>query len=429
MPPAATVHAPPRPLMRHGYLVRSNKAVAFLWAADLLSRLVGQGGRSGAAPDRPQRILLANWAHIGDVLTSLPTIGAVRELFPSARIDLLLSRVGRAAVASSGPHDAIHTVDHFVLSRAAQSRAAKVQTYLEDRRRFLAAAAAVRYDVAIDLYPHFPPAAPLFRRAGIPVRGGFTSGGFGPLLTHPVRWQYQDKPIGQYGRDLIVALWPALAPSLPSLLRYRPALAAADDEGPGGGPGGGDTVRPSAPYVVIHTGAGAPFKEWPEQHWNELMALWREEAPLLVFCGKGAAEAMRARRIAGHAAQGRAMLFLDRSWADFTRLLAGASGLVCLESSAAHLAAAFSLPTVAIYSGTNELRLWGPDNDRARILSAPTGCAPCHRGCAAMACVRGVTPAEVLDAIRAVMPAAASASALAPLAATALAPQAATAAG
>ena len=425
MPPAATVHAPPRPLMRHGYLVRSNKAVAFLWAADLLSRLVGQGGRSGAAPDRPQRILLANWAHIGDVLTSLPTIGAVRELFPSARIDLLLSRVGRAAVASSGPHDAIHTVDHFVLSRAAQSRAAKVQTYLEDRRRFLAAAAAVRYDVAIDLYPHFPPAAPLFRRAGIPVRGGFTSGGFGPLLTHPVRWQYQDKPIGQYGRDLIVALWPALAPSLPSLLRYRPAPADADDAGAGRGDGG----WPAAPYVVIHTGAGAPFKEWPEQHWNELMALWREEAPLLVFCGKGAAEAMRARRIAGHAAQGRAMLFLDRSWADFTRLLAGASGLVCLESSAAHLAAAFSLPTVAIYSGTNELRLWGPDNDRARILSAPTGCAPCHRGCAAMACVRGVTPAEVLDAIRAVMPAAASASALAPLAATALAPQAATAAG
>jgi ADP-heptose:LPS heptosyltransferase len=403
---AATVYAPPRPLMRHDYLVRSNKALAFLWTADLLARLLTRGSGNRAVPDRPQRILLANWAHIGDVLTSLPTIGAVRELFPSARIDLLLSRVGRAAVAPSGPHDAIHTVDHFVLSRAAQSRAAKVQTYLEDRRRFLQAAAAARYDVAIDLYPHFPPAAPLFRRAGIPVRGGFTSGGFGPLLTHPVRWQYQDKPIGQYGRDLIVALWPALAPSLPSLPRYRPAPADADDAGAGRG----DSGWPAAPYVVIHTGAGAPFKEWPEQHWNELIALWREEAPLLVFCGKGTAEAMRARRIAGHAAQGRAMLFLDRSWADFTRLVAGASGLVCLESSAAHLAAAFSLPTVAIYSGTNELRLWGPDNDRARILSAPTGCAPCHRGCPAMACVRGVTPAEVLDAIRAVMPVAAPAA-------------------
>ena len=429
MPPAATVYAPPRPLMRHGYLVRSNKALAFLWTADLLSRLVGQGAPPGggnrAAPDRPQRILLANWAHIGDVLTSLPTLGALRTAFPDAVIDVLTSRAGRIALDSCRLHDHIHVVDHFVLNRAAQPRAAKVQTYLKDRRRFLRAAAAARYDVAIDLYPHFPPAAPLFRRAGIPVRGGFTSGGFGPLLTHPVRWQYQDKPIGQYGRDLIVALWPALAPSLPSLPRYRPAPAAADDAGPGGG----DAGRPTLPYVVIHTGTGAPFKEWPEQHWNELMALWREEAPLLVFCGKGAAEAMRARRIAGHAAQGRAMLFLDRSWADFTRLLAGASGLVCLESSAAHLAAAFSLPTVAIYSGTNELRLWGPDNARARILSAPTGCAPCHRGCAAMACVRGVTPAEVLDAIRAVMPAAASASALAPLAATALAPQAATAAG
>ncbi len=385
--------------MRHGYLVRSNKAVAFLWTAELLSRLLAVGDRAGAVPARPQRILLANWAHIGDVLTGLPTLGALRAAFPDAVIDVLTSRAGGIALESCRLHDAVHTVDHFLLNRSAASRAARLHTYLDDRRRFLRAAAAARYEVAIDLYPYFPPAAPLLRQAGIAVRCGFTSGGFGPLLTHPVAWRPQDKPIGQYGRDLIVALWPALGPALPPLLRYRPAIGGA-----------ADGARPPAPYVVIHTGSGAAYREWPEQHWHDLIALWREEAPLLVFCGTGPAEGARARRLAAGTAAGRAMLFLDRSWADFTRLMAGAAGVVCLESAAAHLAATFALPTVAIYSGTNGHRLWGPDNPGARLLSAPTGCAPCHRGCAAMACVRGVTPAEVLDAIRAVMPVAAPAA-------------------
>ena len=94
----------------------------------------------------------------------------------------------------------------------------------------------------------------------------------------------------------------------------------------------------------------------------------------------------------------RLLLALDRSWDEFVALVAGARCVICLESSAAHLAAAFRVPTVAIFTGTNEHRLWGPDNAHARVISAPTACAPCHRtGCDAMACVRHVTVAMVLD--------------------------------
>lgn len=391
----AKLYAKPRPLMRRNYLVRSNKALAVLSSIDAVLRVVSRRRTTCAPVQEPRRILVANWAHIGDVLTSLPTVRALRERFPSAKIDLLVSRVGRVAVEQSDLYDTIYTVDHVVLNRSACSRWTKLWSYLDERRRFLRAATAENYDVAIDLYPHFPPASPLFWRIGVPVRCGFTSGGFGPLLTHPVKWSYQDKPIGQYGRDLIGAIWPAWAGSLPSLAQYRPgyinAFSPVDREAPG------------APYVVVHTGAGAHYKEWPESNWIDLLKLWGLDAPLLVFCGVGPREGARARRIAEHSPTGRTMLFLDRGWAELTRLLAEAVGLICLESSSAHLAAAFSLPTVAIYSGTNDRRLWGPDNVNARVLSAPTGCAPCHRGCEAMACVRGVSPGEVLDAVRSVM--------------------------
>lgn len=382
-------YAQPRPLTRGGYLVRSAKAVTTLRMIDRLLAL-SRPLRAAAQPtSEPQRILVANWAHLGDVLTSLPTLRLLRESFPRSRIDLIVGRHAQAAVEGSRLYDHLYRIDHFLLSRAAGGLSAKHAAYRQDKRAFLAAAKAARYEVAIDLYPYFPPAAPLFWQARIPVRCGFTSGGFGPLLTHPVKWTYQGKPISQYGRELVAALWAEAAPTTGHLAPYwpqpaLPALATPADE----------------PYVVLHIGAGAAWKEWPECRWHDLVQRWPADAPRLVLCGSGDAEAARARRIAGAGPPGRSVLFIDRPWRDFAALLAGATGLICLESAACHLAAAFSLPTVAIYSGVNERPLWGPDNPNARLLSAPTACTPCHRaGCATMACIRGVSADEVLAAI------------------------------
>ena len=395
------VYAKPRPLMRSGYLVRSNKAVAILGAVDTLLRMLALKRKRSRPPLTPKRILVSNWAHLGDVLTSLPTLRALRDNFPSAEIGLIVGSGSRVVVEGSGLYDHLYIVDHFVLSRSNQSRLSKVRKYLDDKKRFLASARLRAYDVAIDLYPYFPPASPLFRQAGIPVRCGFTSGGFGPLLTHPVEWSYQNKPISQHGRDLIAALWPDLGASMGWLppgypAHLRPRLVD-------------HLVPPDPRYVVVHMGAGESWKEWPESRWCSLIRMWGHDAPLLVFCGTGKQEAERARRVCKQSPTGRTLLFMNRKWEDFTALVAGAAALICLESSASHVAAAFSVPTVAIYSGTNELRLWGPDNPNALIVSAPTGCAPCHRsGCASMACIRGVSPADVLTALRSVMQAARS---------------------
>ena len=392
-------YAPPRPLMRDGYLVRSARAVAFLRLVDLGSRFLGPWSRRKVrVPARPRRILVANWAHLGDMLLSLPTLAALRRQFPDAEIDLLASRSGHLAAKGTGLFDRVHLVEHFMLNRSGAGWLSRLSGYLADRRRFIVAVRARRYDVAIDLYSNFPPASPLFWRCGIPVRCGFTSGGFGPLLTHPVSWHYQDKPISRYGRDLLAALWPletqesaAFRPCYPG----QPRLAR------------GDIGMANAPgYIVLHPGSGASAREWPEEKWRELVRVLTTRSCRLVLCGTGAREGARVDRLAACADASLVDTFLDRSWDEFVALVAGARCVICLESSAAHLAAAFRVPTVAIFTGTNEHRLWGPDNAHARVISAPTACAPCHRtGCDAMACVRHVTVAMVLDRLDELLPA------------------------
>jgi ADP-heptose:LPS heptosyltransferase len=385
-------YAKPRPLTRNSYLVRSNKALSFLMTADTLLRICLPKHRSLQPPAKPKRILVSNWAHIGDVITSLPSIRALRESFPSAKIDLIVGRWSRFVVEGSDLYDKLYTVDHFILNRSSQSLSSKIRTYLDDRARFIEAARGENYDAGIDFYPYFPPTSPLFRQAGIPVRCAFTSGGFGPLLTHPVEWSYRGRPMTQFGRDLITTLWPDLGQSIgrlslsPEDLRTKPA----------------DRFIPlGTRYVVVHIGTGTVWREWPEARWVDLLRAWGDDAPRLVICGTGPEEEALARRVAAQLSAGRAVLFIDRKWEDFVDLVAVADGLICLESSAAHVAAAFSVPTVAIYSGTNELPLWGPDQPNARIVVAPTGCAPCHRaGCEAMACVRGISAGDVLTAVR-----------------------------
>ena len=384
-------YATPRPLMRGGYLVRSARAVTFLRLVDFGSRLLSPWRRGKpAVPARPKRILVANWAHLGDMLLSLPTLAALRRQFPDAEIDLLASRSGHLAARGTGLFDQVHLVEHFVLNRSGIGRIAKLKGYLSDRQRFIAAARARPYDVAIDLYSNFPPASPLFWRCGIPVRCGFTSAGFGPLLTHPTPWRYQDKSVSRYGRDLLATLWPvgtedgmAFRPCYPGQPRLAPAdvgMAAGSD------------------YIVLHPGSGAPTREWPEEKWCELVRRLGSGPRRVVLCGTGPREGARVARLAACAGNDSASTFLDRSWDEFVALVARARCVICLESSAAHLAAAFRVPTVAIFTGTNEHRLWGPDNVQARVLSAPTACAPCHRaGCDAMACVRHVTVAAVIE--------------------------------
>lgn len=381
--------------MREGYLVRSNKAVAFLQTVDRLLRICLPRKKRIAAPSNPKRILVSNWAHLGDVITSLPALRALRQQFPGAEIDLIVGKGSHIVLEGSGLYDRLYTIDHFVLNRSNEGRVAKWRTYLKGKKAFLAAAKSRRYDVAIDLYAYFPPASPLFWQAEIPVRCGFTSGGFGPALTHPVAWSYRNRHISQYGRDLIVTLWPKLDASIKHLASFYPIDHSFEPP---------MRSAPHHPYVVVHMGAGQSWREWPEASWAELVRLWGSKAPFLVFCGTGEREKARAHRVAQHSPTGRTSFFIDRPWKEFMSLLAGAAGVVCLESSASHAAAALSIPTVAIYSGANEHDLWGPHNPAATLVCSPTGCAPCHRaGCDSMACVKDVSPGDVLAAINAMM--------------------------
>lgn len=387
--------AKPRPVMRGRYLVRSRRSVCIISVVDALLSLWHPKRSKPDVPIRPRRILLVDWTHIGNILWTLPTLRVLRASFPDAEIGFLGGSWSPEVLEGTGLYQHLHLVDHFRLSRAKDTRLGKIRRYLQMRHRAVTEIRALGYDVAIDVNSHFPPASPLLYAAGIPVRAGFTSGGFGPLLTHPVEWKQTSRRASDYPRDILHALWPSLA--------LAPDAFAACYPG-----------QPRAPlpkelaagrYIVLHMGSGAPHREWPEAHWRAVAAVLVTKGHTLVLAGSGPREGARLSRVAAELPAAGVTIFADRPWSDYVSVVAHAAHVICLESSSAHIAAAFSVPTTAIYPGLTDLVQMGPNNPNARVLTAPVGCAPCYlkKGCEAMACIRGVSPDQVVDVVLAAL--------------------------
>lgn len=382
--------APPRAGMQGRYLLRSERsAKAMAWLDRMLS-LVPK--RHAIVPERFDRILLANWGHLGDVVTTQGAIAALRDRHPGVEIGMIVANAGRPAIENANLVDRLHIIDHWWVSRADWSGKEKRRHFRETRDRALAEIGAARYQLGIDFYPFFPPAHPLFFRAGIPVRVGYTSGGFSPLLTHPVPWPDRRVPIAEQYLALLNVVHDT-APFAAGALRPRRDRA---------------TLRPvpsevsqARPYVVLHPGAGATYKEWDIAHWCELARRLIDQAPQrrLVVTGAGDAEKAMAARIAGVSSNvinmaGRA------DWETFVAIIAHADIVVCPDTATGHVAAAVDVPVVSIFTGTNIAEQWQPYTVRNRLLVEPVRCAPCNRpGCEAMACIKPTSPERVLAAM------------------------------
>jgi ADP-heptose:LPS heptosyltransferase len=383
-------YPPPRPPMIGDYLVRKRHVAAGLAAIDVLcgvfpARTCRAPGQQ--ATEAVKSILVSQCGHLGDLIMTLPMLRWVRVFRPQTRIGLIVGSWATPMLAGiSDLYDTCYFADHFMLDRSGKPLMERVVRHRQSWKRTIAEVRTHNFDAAIDCYAFLQNNIPLLHACNIPIRVGFTSGGFGPLLTHKVRWEHRSRSLIDYPRDLLRALFNDVSLDRP-LRAYYPA-----------------PIRPNRhhgqAYVVVQTGTGNPIKEWPDEHWIELARMLRTAGLQVVLAGAGARERDRTARLEA-TVPGLVNLCDRLSWDEFVALVAEANHVVCLDSSTSHLAAAFCIPSTVIMSGTSDQGQFGPANDEARILTFSTPCAPCFRsnGCEHMACVRNVGVAEVAETV------------------------------
>ena len=360
---------------------------------------------SPPAPRALNAILVVKLADLGDVLTATPAIRALREAYPRARLEALVSPTSAGLLEGWDALDGVVTFHKSDFDRLAGAPAALPRALRLARRL------RGRYEAVVLLH-HLTTAwgtlkyACLALASGAPVRAGLDNGR-GWFLTHRA-------PDAGFGARHEAEHWLAVAALLGARAERRSlevpmstqarAWAAARWAALGLG---GHRV------AILHPGSGAYSlaRRWPADRFASVgqALLGRLVDRVLILAGPAPGEAALARWLADALGSAARVVANAPGPQALAALLARGDLFIGNDSGVMHLAAAVGTPTVAVFGPTND-RAWGPyppRPGRAEVVAERLACRPCvyvgHRlgtpqGCPARTCLDLIEPAAVLAA-------------------------------
>jgi len=138
-----------------------------------------------------------------------------------------------------------------------------------------------------------------------------------------------------------------------------------------------------ARWVAIHPGSGSSKKNWPVEHWEEVILKIREshgDDVITIIGGEADSDAMNHLR----ASFGRSLHFLENQPLNVLgAALSRCSLFLGHDSGISHLAAAAGAPSILLF-GPTDPSTWAPIGEHVRVIRGPEGC------------LRAITPAQLM---------------------------------
>jgi len=299
-----------------------------------------------------------NW--LGDAVMSLPSIRAIRQIFPHAHIAL----VARPWVADLYARE--RSIDRVIPYTPRKGLAAK--------RAFAAMLRREHFDAAILLQNAFD-AALLAWLAGIPERIGYNRDARGLLLTQAISVpEPGDIPRHQRFYYLELLRRAGMLERFPETGAIR---LEGIDEARSAGADHLARLGVSGPVVGVSPGAAyGNAKRWyPERFAAVAQAL--TPSAVLLFGSPGERELCET--VAGVLRRGGIEvrnLAGETTLREFIDLAAACRLFLTNDSGAMHVASALGVPTVAVFGATDDIAT-GPTGPLARAVREHAECSPC----------------------------------------------------
>jgi ADP-heptose:LPS heptosyltransferase len=228
----------------------------------------------------PRNILVIDFGQLGDVVLSLPALGAIRKRFPRARITVAVGKPGADIVGLSGFADDTLVVDRVALRDGFKPLSVmRVFKIVKDVR-------ARRFDFVIDLHSlsetnllGFLSGAPKRLYSRRPGRSLDYLANFRPRP--PVETDHRKRHLIDRYLDVLIPLEVEKADRMP-ILRTRPSDGAALER---------ILMKAKAdagvPLVGLFPGAGHPSRRWPLEQFASLadFLIRNDQVKVLVFLG------------------------------------------------------------------------------------------------------------------------------------------------
>jgi ADP-heptose:LPS heptosyltransferase len=219
-----------------------------------------------------ENILLIRLKSIGDVVFTLPAVGAVREHFPAARITFLTSKEN-AALLRGFP--AVNEV--IALDRAAWRSGNPLKLGVEFFR-LMRRLRAGRFSLVVD-FQGFGETAWMARLTGAAERWGsvygagrswaYTRGQAREGTLHPAEWNLRLLAGGGVGCRTVENKFALPADALAAARQFYADQA----------------LDPARPTLVIQPFTSTPHKNWPLEHFLAVARHWRDAGVQIIFVG------------------------------------------------------------------------------------------------------------------------------------------------
>ena len=332
---------------------------------------------SSRPPAVPERILVLELWGLGDLVMMTAVLKPLRDLFPRARICLLAKPISRELLL---PHPYIDEIFPFDFPWTRFS--GKYLLWRWDWRSLVGCVVALRkrrFDLCVDARGDLRNNLFAFLiGAGRRIGYGDTGGGY--LLTdrlpnnrgiHRVAaWQQITRHLGAPSPGALL-LWVTDAERLTA----RQFMAAH---------------VPTGFAVGIHPGARIKSRCWPVERFAQVLRHLQRKGDMTVLAfvepdGYGAELAERPNTVK-----------VQQPLRAVVALVAQLQLLICNDSGMMHVAAAFGVPTIAIFGPGDEVRI-GPVNPCAHIVKTRIECSPCDDACVwkSAICLERVSASQV----------------------------------
>ena len=339
--------------------------------------------RAAGLDQAPRKALIIKPSALGDVVTAVPVLRALRRKFPQAHLSWLVSTSCSALLAGDADLDEIVPFERRKLGRA--WRSAGAAGALVGLARQLRRGG---YDWVIDLQGLFR--SGFFARVtAAPIRAGFADAREGAWMfyTHRLKTDAEhtvDRNIALAAmmgldarrEDMTLSVSPegrAFAESF----RFAPAIAGG-------------------PYVVLVPPTRWATKLYPARHWRAVAARLSGRAPVAIVGTP--ADAEMCSQIAANFGPRVIDLAGQTNIAQMVGLIAGAACVVCSDSAAQHIAQAVGTDVVVLIGPTRPERT-GPIL-RGRCITAAVPCQGClRRSCRHVTCMQTIEPESVAAAV------------------------------
>ncbi|HRW58932.1 MAG TPA: glycosyltransferase family 9 protein [Chlamydiales bacterium] len=336
----------------------------------------------------PQKILISNIAHLGDLLVSVPSVMKIHKYFPKCEIHLLVNSECVEAASLIRGVDKVFSFEHYRHNRKNTNILFKVVRHYADFFPLIKKLRKENYTLTIDFYPFFGNSSWILFLSRIPYRVGYSSGGFSSLFHLYSTWKETTDSIKKRHFDLLKSLFPNMdSEEIPVEFKVDHSRVLSSYK------------LISQEYFLFFPYCGRSNVSWVDDSWVELGKRLQEINQVVVLMGKGKGLEEKAIHISKGLKE--SLSYINQCpFKDLILLIANAKGIITLDSAPLHLADMFDTPTVVVNTGMVNSCYWVPRKNSIS-LRADCGHYPCYQkyGCDSLACIKKITPQEVLNAI------------------------------